>query len=185
MNKFHSISVVLAMSCAILPTAFALGYQPDNGFLIQADPVFMNLPPVPEAKNPTLTQEIRADNLQIHQEDTLEIGAPTYSEAHRLLIQNLRMMERQTHFGPVDLAKFNGTTHPSRFTVDQTSYVRDDGSLKASERVVVTPDTAAFFTEVVTDSVLGHTYAGAAPSRRTIVAAAEESNRLRLLANAQ
>lgn len=143
--------------------------EPDNGFLDQPKAVFMDALPVPVSLYPTFVQEVRAEDLQTHLTDTLEIGSPTYKNAHRLLVSNLRMLERQLSFNPVALARFNATTHPARSTIDQTIYTSDFPPYAPS--MTLNASETAFVPTVVYDM----------PTRRSIIAAAEERNRLHVL----
>lgn len=154
--------------------------QPEDGFLEQPKAIFMDAPAVPTPLYPTLLQEIRAANLQIHLEDTLEIGSPEYKNAHRLLVSNLRMLERQLFFNPVDLAKFNSETHPARSTVDQTIYSPDFPKTTVNTSAATFIDAAA---AAVAFSSNGYSrsYVGSAPTRRSIIVAVEERNALNLL----
>jgi len=148
--------------------------QPNDGFLEQPKAIFMDAPAVQESSFPTLLQQVRAVNLLIHQEDTLPIGSPEYKNAHRLLVSNLRMLERQLYFNPVDLAQFNATSHPARSTIDQTIYSRDGATSTPS----VTVNTS--------NNALGyHQRTGTTLTRRSIIAAAYEQNLLHILAMTQ
>ncbi|MDD5751010.1 MAG: hypothetical protein PHS73_00640 [Candidatus Peribacteraceae bacterium] len=157
---------------ALAETAPAV--QPNDGFLEQPKAIFMDAPEVPASLYPTLLQQVRAVNLLIHQEDELPIGSPAYKNAHRLLVSNLRMLERQLYFNPVDLARFNATTHPARSTIDQTIYSRDDAPGVFDPAIGIASSRTGY-----------HTYTGDIPTRRSIVIAYENRTRLHALAMAQ
>ncbi|OIO53246.1 hypothetical protein AUJ46_05210 [Candidatus Peregrinibacteria bacterium CG1_02_54_53] len=150
--------------------------QPNNGFLDQPPPTFMDAPPVLESLFPTLKQEVNAMNLQIHLLDELEIGSPTYAQAHRLLLSNLNMMRRQLFFNPVALARFRSSTHPARSTTDQTIYSPDFPTNVPSPSYGGA--TVPFKTTVFSSSGYSRSYVGSAPTRRSIIIAAELRNAL-------
>lgn len=155
---------------ALAETAPAV--QPDNGFLEQPKAIFMEAPVMPTPLYPSLLQQVRAENLLIHEEDTLEIGSPAYKNAHRLLVSNLRMLERQMYFNPVELAQFNATTHPARSTKDQTIYSRDDAPAVTTSFDTTNAYDVAMLTS---DNRTGyHTYTGNIPTRRSIIVAYED-----------
>jgi len=180
MKNISSIGMTLAALCAIPASAFA-GTSPaqrSDGILQQEQPDWIEALPILEKLRPTLTEAIRATNLLIHEDSTLAISSPTYKDAHRLLLQHLMMMERQLSFNPVDLARFQATTHPERFTIDSSVYPR--GNVDGSAVDV----SVAFFPNALVrtgNTTLYRSYAGDKPSRRTIVSNADEQNRLRVL----
>jgi len=159
--------------------------QPENGILEQDPAKFMDAATIPTPLYPTLVQEVRAANLQVHLIDTLEIGSPEYKNAHRLLLSNLRMLERQLYFNPVDLARFNSTTHPARSNVDQTIYSPDFPTDAVSTSSATVDTSAATFIDAAAVAFASdgysRSYVGSAPTRRSIIVAVEERNALRLL----
>jgi hypothetical protein len=183
------LAVTFLFFGTIAPSAIAStvnAVEPNNGFLEQPAPIFMNAAPIPASLYPTLTQEIRAANLLVHQTDTLPIGSPEYKNAHRLLISNLRMLQRQLSFSPADLAKFNSETHPPRSTADQSNY-SPDGTTGTSKTAADTSAATFFPNDTVFSAnvLFDHTYTGNAPSRRSVVAFVDEQNALRALAAMQ
>lgn len=175
-NSVFTIGLTVIALGMLVSTASAQSnqsVQPEDGFLEQEPAKFMDAPAIPPSLYPTLVQEVRAANLQMHLIDTLEIGSPEYKDAHRLLLSNLRMLERQLYFNPVDLARFNSTTHPARSTVDQTIYFPDFPIVVP--KVVIDVSAATFQNNDVAFSSSGftHTYVGNAPSRRSLVVAVE------------
>lgn len=178
-NRIFTIGLTIFAFGMFVSTASAQtnqSVQPADGFLEQPKAIFMDAPPVPASLYPTLLQQVRAANLLIHEEDTLPIGSPEYKNAHRLLVSNLRMLERQLYFNPADLARFNATTHPARSTIDQTIYAPDFPTNIPSPSFG--GGTVPFDTTVFSSSGITHTYVGNAPSRRSIVVAVEERNAL-------
>jgi len=173
MRNFSSIGMVLALLCTVPTSALALGStqtRPGNGFLDQEKPDWIEALPIPEELYPTLEEAISAANLITHEASKLRISSPTYDQAHRLLLQNLLMMRRQLYLSPDDLALFQSRTHLARSTVDPRIYlpnptggVAPQMSESLPTSIVETGNTAAY-----------HTYAGDAPSRRSIVLASEE-----------
>ena len=163
------------MFCAVLPSALASGIpsiQPPNGFLTQPAPEFMNAAVIPDPSDPTILKSVTATNLEIHQQDELKIGSTTYMHAHRLLLQHLKMMERQSKFSKEELAKFNGSTHPDILTKDLQVTPPDNS-----------PTTGIFIpvftsTDVIDLSSSLRTYLGNRPSRRTIISDLEARNKL-------
>jgi len=152
---------------SVAPSALAESVptvQPNDGFLEQAPATWMDASPIPSPLYPTLTQIIRAADLMVHEEDTLKLGSPEYQNAHRLLLSQLKMMQRQLHFNPVDLAQFNGSTHPARFITDQTPQSSEDVAINEPATYVDT-----------TSNVTGyHTYTGNVPTPRSIITAYED-----------
>ena len=173
-----SMGMALATLLAIPASAFATStVQRSDGILQQEQPDWIEALPVLEALYPTLLEEIRAANLLIHEMDTIHIGSPTYEQAHRLLLQNLLMMERQLSFNPIDLARFQASSHPARSTADQSIYPRGNADGSAVERTAFFPN---FLVRTGNTSLI-YSYTGHAPSRRSIIAEYEEQNRLRLI----
>ncbi|MDO8468491.1 MAG: hypothetical protein Q7S29_01915 [Candidatus Peribacter sp.] len=181
-NRIFTIGlpITLLFLGTITSSALAQSVQPEDGFLEQDPAKFMDAASIPTPLYPTLVQEVRAANLQLHLIDTLEIGSPEYKNAHRLLLSNLRMLERQLYFNPVDLARFNSTTHPARSTIDQTLYSPDFPKTPVNT-------SAATFIDAEVASVAfasngySRSYVGSAPTRRSIIVAAEERHALNLL----
>jgi len=178
MRNISTIGMMFAALAVIPASALAVSIEPDNGFLDQEKPDWIEALPVPISNFPTIIQEIRAANLLVHEEvDKLQISSPTYEHAHRLLLQHLLMMERQLHFNSVDLAKFNASTHPSRFTVDARNYQR--GNPSGAAVVAFVPPTIVVSGTNYSDEIVFRRYTGTAPSRRAIVLAAEAVGTLR------
>ena len=149
--------------------------QATSGFLEQEKPDWIEAVPIPPELYPTLEEAIRAANLITHEKSRLHISSPTYEQAHRLLLQNLLMMQRQLHFNDVDLARFQSTSHPARSTVDPRIYLPNPTGGVAPSVSASLPNTI-----VVTGNAFTYrTYEGDAPSRRSIIIAAEERNMLR------
>lgn len=146
--------------------------EPNSGFLEQEQPDWTEAMPIPPKLHPTLIETIRAANLLTHEKSILQISSPTYEQAHRLLLQNLLMMERQLHFSPAALARFQATSHPARSTVDPRIY--EPNPLGIAMKPLL-PNTIT-----VTGTTGGyHSYTGDRPSRRSIVRASERRNALR------
>ena len=183
-NPVFTIGLTIIALGMLVSTASAQvnpAVQPQNGILQQPPALFKDAPAIPTPLFPTLVQEVRAANLQMHLIDTLEIGSPEYKDAHRLLLSNLRMLERQLYFNPADLARFNGETHPARSTIDQTIYSPDFPTYVP--KAVVDVSSATFQNNDVAFSSSGitRTYLGNAPSRRSIIVGVETRNALNLL----
>lgn len=163
----------IAFLSAIASSAFAQTVQTNDGFLDQEKPDWIEALPIPAELYPTLAETIRAANLITHEKSLLKISSPTYEQAHRLLLQNLLMMQRQLHLSPADLARFQSTAHPARSTVDPRIYSPNPLgiALPASlpKTLVVTGNSVGF-----------NTYSGDRPSRRSIVLASEALNTMRL-----
>jgi len=158
---------------SVAPSALAESVptvQPNDGFLEQAPATWMDASPIPSPLYPTLTQIIRAADLMVHEEDTLKLGSPEYQNAHRLLLSQLKMMQRQLHFNPVDLAQFNGSTHPARFITDQTPQSSD-----------VAINEPATYVDTTSKATGYHTYTGNVPTRRSIIVASEDRTLLHTL----
>jgi len=189
-NRIFTIGMSVAFLGAMASPALAATSppmtQPNFGFLEQILPAWKDAPPVPEALYPTLMQEARATNFLIHQVDRLELGSPTYEQAHRLLLQNLNMMQRQLNFSPSDLAQFNASTHPARYITDQTIYSPDGPTYVSGTADFGTPVFASTIsfrrTGIFSGNAVSRTYVGNAPSRRLLVANLAEQTRLHSLA---
>ncbi|ALM09688.1 MAG TPA: hypothetical protein DEB30_00640 [Candidatus Peribacter riflensis] len=182
-NRIFTIGLPITLLFLGTMTSSALAQtntavQPEDGFLEQPKAIFMDAPAIPSPLYPTLMQEVRAANLQMHLIDTLEIGSPEYKNAHRLLVSNLRMLERQLFFNPVDLARFNSSTHPARSTMDQTIYSPDFPKITVNTSAATFIDAA---TVAFASNGYSRSYVGSAPTRRSIIVAVEERNALNLL----
>lgn len=172
MRNTFNIGMALVALVVIPASALAVNIEPDNGFLDQEKPDWIEAQPVPVSDFPTIIQEVRAANLLVHEEvDKLHISSPTYERAHRLLLQHLLMMERQLHFNPVALAKFNASEHPSRFTIDARNYMPGNPSGAAVAADV--PPTIVVTGSNSSDAIVHRRYTGSTPSRRSIILAAE------------
>lgn len=155
----------------LAPSIFAQTVPQNSGFLNQEEPDWIQAAPIPPEIFPTLAEAIRAANLITHEKSLLHITSPTYEQAHRLLLQNLLMMQRQLHFNPETLARFQSTTHPARSTVDPRIYSPNPLGIALPDSIVVTGNGNA-------DAP--HFYIGGKPSRRSIVEESERRNVLRI-----
>lgn len=175
MKNYSSIGIVLVLLCTVPTSGFALGFtqtEPNNGFLDQEKPDWIEAKTIPTELYPTLAEAINAANLIKHETSRLQIASPTYEQAHRLLLQNLLMMQRQLHFNPADLLRFQSTSHPARSTVDPRIYEPNPSGLAMLPPMVVRTGT------IKTNSLKN--YYVNKRSRRTIVAMSEARNLARV-----
>lgn len=175
--KHHIFIIGLSVTVfsAFAPLAFAQIVSQNDGFLDQEKPDWIEAPVIPPEIYPTLQETIRAANLIIHEQSRLHITSPTYEQAHRLLRQNLLMMQRQLHFNPEALARFQSTSHMARFTVDPRIYSPNPYGIALPNAIVSTG-----FTNPYRFHTTYYSYTGEKPSRRSIIYASEMRNILRV-----
>jgi len=178
MRNYSSIGMMLAILSTIPTSALALGLTQtvaiDDGFIDQEKPDWIEAKEIIPAIIPSLAEAINAANLIQHEASLLHIASPTYEQAHRLLLQNLLMMQRQLHLAPEDLLRFQSTSHPARSTVDQRIYQPNPLGIAMLPPAIVRTGTNA-------TNALSNRYA-IRPSRRTIIALSELRNILRVAA---
>ncbi|MCF7844560.1 MAG: hypothetical protein K9M03_01905 [Kiritimatiellales bacterium] len=173
LHRIFTIGIPITILSSLSASAFALTIPQNSGFLDQEKPDWIEAAVIPPEIYPTLVETIRAANLITHEKSRLHITSPTYEQAHRLLLQNLLMMQRQLHFNPEALAKFQSRTHMARSTVDPRIYSPNplgiDLKTYLPNTIVVTGSADAY-----------HSYAGGKPSRRSIVKTSETRNIMRV-----
>lgn len=163
--------MVLALLSTIPTSALALGHtqtQPNDGFIDQEKPDWIEAKEIIPSIIPSLAEAINAANLIEHETSRLHIASPTYEQAHRLLLQNLLMMQRQLHLAPEDLLRFQSTSHAARSTVDPRIYEPNPMGISLMPRALVRTGT--------TGTLENNTR----PSRRSIIAASELRNAIRV-----
>lgn len=172
--------MALALLCTIPTPAFALGSTQTvaitDGFLDQEKPDWIEAAPIPPELYPTLAETIQAANLIKHEASLLHISSPTYEQAHRLLLQNLLMMQRQLHFSDEALARFQSTSHPARSTVDPRIYKPNPTGIALMPGNVVQPLSNLSRSK---NAILNRAYI-TRRSRRTIVALSDARNLARV-----
>ena len=173
MRNISSIGMVLALLCTISTPAFALGSTQTvavtDGFLDQEKPDWIKAAPIPPELYPTLAETIQAANLIKHEASLLHISSPTYEQAHRLLLQNLLMMQRQLNFNDEALARFQSTSHPARSTVDLRIYRPNPTGIAMPPVIRISPLSSETRLQ---NAILDRTYSYR-PSRRSIIARSE------------
>lgn len=171
MKKSPVIGTIFALLFVVVAPTSATATtlrQKTTGFISQEKPDWIEAAPIPKELYPTLAEAIEAANLITHEKSTLKIVSPTYEQAHRVLLQNLLMMQRQLHFNPEDLAKFQSRSHPTKFTVDARLYEDSPfGNPASSEPAVIITAT--------TNAGPGRFYAERI-SRRTLIAQSAQRN---------
>lgn len=155
---------------AIAPSAFAQAIptmnQPDNGFYEGADPEWATLHST-DARGTTEHRQYHRDAVQAHilwhAEHRSEQGTAAYENTHRINHQERNANHRAFHTFPELL---NDAT-PSSSPIGQANPPRDNNA-----------DTTGSAVYTNTNPPPNPSY-GIKPSRRSIIAAAEEQNRMR------
>lgn len=167
MRNISSIAMALALLATITTPALA-----DDGFIDQEKPDWIEAAPIPPELYPTLAETINAANLIQHEARLLHISSPTYEQAHRLLLQNLLMMQRQLHFNDEALARFQSTSHTPRWTTNPRIYRPNPTGVALAPISRISPLSSQTRLQ---NAVLNRSYT-TRPSRRTIIARSEARN---------